>query len=308
MSEAVTVRCSGCNAKLRIKSRKANGKKIVCPKCEHEFVIQLPATEPESSSVSAAATQAPAAKSPNADAATPSSAAKASSAGASAAAELPDLDSAESSEQGTLVSWEEGIGDDKKYHIGLISSAGITHVLKLKDYEQFTHAVATATASPDEAEDILLQLPKAGQISADELAKATYAEKLNQLTLFKTTDEKVKVPEGKEQADFFAAIKQHLGGAESEEEADAWSVMQSPLFILAVIAVIGGFMIWFTTICDPNYEASGRRSGMKQLLNWVGYKIGPLWMSVAVGSLAALVLAMMIYNLIKRPIRQVLEF
>ena len=47
---------------------------------------------------------------------------------------------------------------------------------------------------------------------------------------------------------------------------------------------------------------------MKQLLNTIGYTIGPTWASVAVGSLAALVLAMMIYQLIKRPIRQVLEY
>ena len=84
--------------------------------------------------------------------------------------------------------------------------------------------------------------------------------------------------------------------------------MQSPLFVLSVIAVIGGFFIWFTTICEPGYTGTGRRSGMKTLLNWVGYKIGPVWMSVAVGALAALVLGMMIHQLIKRPIRQVLEY
>jgi peptidoglycan/LPS O-acetylase OafA/YrhL len=67
-------------------------------------------------------------------------------------------------------------------------------------------------------------------------------------------------------------------------------------------------MIWFTTICEPNYEATGRRAGMKNLLNWVGYSIGPFWMSVAVGSLAAIVLASMVYQLVKRPIRQVLEY
>jgi hypothetical protein len=47
---------------------------------------------------------------------------------------------------------------------------------------------------------------------------------------------------------------------------------------------------------------------MKQMLNWLGYTIGPVWMSVAVGSLAALVLGMMAYQLIKRPIRQVLKY
>jgi hypothetical protein len=209
---------------------------------------------------------------------------------------------------GTLVSWEEGIGDDKKYHIAHVSPEGITLVRKLKDYAQWQQIVAAAKSSPNEAAASLRQLPKAVHLDPSQISKATYAKQLNQLALFDRSQQKIKVPEGKEQAEVFAAIKQHLGGAEREEEADAWSVMQSPLFILGVIAVIGGFFIYFTTICEPGYEASGRRSGMKQLLNWVGYSIGPFWMSVAVGSMAALVLGMMIYQLIKRPIRQVLEY
>jgi hypothetical protein len=208
---------------------------------------------------------------------------------------------------GTLVSWEEGIGDDKKYHLAHVSPEGITLVRKM-DYKQWCEVVAAAKTSPNEAAAILRQLPKAMHFQPGQISKATYAKDLNQLALYDREQKKTKVPEGKEQAEVFAAIKQHLGGAEREEEADAWSVMQSPLFILAVIAVIGGFLIWFTTICDPTYEAIGRRSGMKNLLNWVGYSIGPMWMSIAVGSLAALVLAMMAYQLIKRPIRQVLEY
>ena len=209
---------------------------------------------------------------------------------------------------GTLVSWEEGIGDDKRYHIAHVSPEGITLVRKITDYKKWVDAVAAAKASPSQAAAMLQSLPKAVHLEASAISKAAYAKDLNQLTLFDRNQQKTKVPEGKEQAEVFAAIKQHLGGAEREEEADAWSVMQSPLFILAVIGVIGGFFIWFTTICDPDYVATGRRAGMSQLLNWLGYTIGPFWMSMAVGSLAALVLAMMIYQLIKRPIRQVLEY
>lgn len=198
--------------------------------------------------------------------------------------------------------------DDKKYHIAHVSPEGITLVCKLKDYEKWKEVVATANRSPHEAAAILKQMPKAVHFDPSNISKATYAQQLNQLALFDRNQQKTKVPEGKEQAQVFAAIKQHLGGTESEEEADAWSVMQSPLFILAVIGVIGGFFIYFTAICEPNYEASGRRSGMKQMLNSLGYAIGPFWMSVVVGSLAALVLGMMIYQLIKRPIRQVLEY
>lgn len=209
---------------------------------------------------------------------------------------------------GTLVSWEEGIGDDKKYHIAHVSPAGITLVRKMKDYKKWVDVVSAANSSPGEAAEMLQQQPKAVQFAPGQISKATFAQDLNQLTLFDQNGQKTKVPDGKEQAQVFAAIREHLGGAESEEEADAWSVMKSPLYVLAVIGVIGGFFIWFTTICDPEYVAEGRRSGMKTLLNWLGYTIGAVWTSVAVGSLAAIVLGMMIFQLIKRPIRQVLTY
>ncbi|WP_166827290.1 hypothetical protein [Thalassoroseus pseudoceratinae] len=212
------------------------------------------------------------------------------------------------STSGTFVSWEEGIGDDKKYHMAYVSPAGITLVRKMKDYKEWQKIVVAAESSPNEAADLLQSQPKALHLPAGEISKATYAEELRQLSLYDQSQQKIKVPEGKEQALIFEAIKEHLGGTESEEEADAWSVMQSPLFVLAVIAVIGGFGIWFTTICEPEYEATGRRSGMKQLLNTIGYKIGPVWSSVVVGGVAALVLFSMIYQLIKRPIRQVLTY
>jgi hypothetical protein len=209
---------------------------------------------------------------------------------------------------GTLVSWEDGIGDDKKYHIAHVSREGVTLVCKMKDYEQWQQLVATASSSPNQAAALLRKLPKAVHFDPGQISKATYAQDLNQLALFDGQQQKTKIPEGKGQAEVFAALKQHLGGQEREEEADAWSVVQGPLFTLAVIAVVGGFFIWFTTICEADYEASGRRAGMKQLLNWLGYTIGPVWMSVAVGGLAALVLALMSYQLIKRPIRKVVEY
>ncbi|MEP3481743.1 MAG: hypothetical protein ABJZ55_21050 [Fuerstiella sp.] len=207
-----------------------------------------------------------------------------------------------------LVSWEEGIGDDKTFHIAHITSSGITLVLKMKDHKEWKQLVATAHNQQPQAASMLQEHDKASFFTSQQICKATYAQDLKQLTLFQQDGTKTKIPKGQEQADIFFAIRQHLGGTESEEEAVAWSVMQSPLFILAVIAVIGGFGIWFTTICNPEYEASGRRSGMKKLLNSIGYAVGPLWSSVAVGSLAALVLAMMIKQLVKRPIRQVLEY
>lgn len=216
---------------------------------------------------------------------------------------------ANASASGTLVSWEEGIGDDKKYHIAHVSPAGITLVLKMKDYKQWVDVVSSAKSSPADAASLLQQLPKSVRLTSQEISKASYAQGLNQFSILGQNQQKIKIPEGGNgQRDLFAAVKQYLGGTESEEEADAWSVMQGPLFTLAVIAVIGGFFIWFTTISDPSYVASGRKSGMKNLLNWIGYSIGPVWMSVGVGLLAALVLGMMSYQLIKRPIRAVLTF
>lgn len=215
---------------------------------------------------------------------------------------------ANTGDSGTLVSWENGIGDDAKYHIAHITTEGITLVANMKDYQKWFAAVAAAKKSPEGIRSILNELPKVAHFERGQISKATYAKDLSQLSLYDQQQRRTKVPEGKEQAEVFAAIKQYLGGAEREEEADAWSVMQGPLFTLSVIGVIGGFFIWFTTICEPDFQAEGRKAGMKNLLNWVGYNIGPFWMSVAVGSLAALVLLLMISQLVKRPIRQVLEY
>ncbi|MCG6157527.1 hypothetical protein [Rubinisphaera margarita] len=209
---------------------------------------------------------------------------------------------------GTLVSWQNGIGDDKKYHIAYVSPVGVTLVRKMKDHSQWENLVAAAESSPGDAAVLLRESPQATHYAPGDISKATYSKDLWQLSLFDRDGKKIKVPEGKEQEQIFAAMKTHLGGVESEEEADAWSVIQGPLFIVSVIAVIGGFFIWFTAICEPNYEASGRRSGMKQLMNTIGYQIGPVWMSIIVGTLAAITLGGMTYQLIKRPIRQVLQY
>lgn len=295
MSDVVFTRCTSCNTKLKLKTPDIAGKKIRCPKCKAVFVAKL--EEARSSANANKPKPLPVTATDDAtDQLSDDTVSK------------PEEKSAAVNSAGDLVSWEEGIGDDKKFNIAYVSSDGITLVPKMKDYAEYVQAVAQATSTPDDAVEILSTLPKAVQFAPSDISKVTYAEQLTQLWLYDQDNNRTKVPDGKEQADVFAAIKTHLGGSESEEEADAWAVMQTPLFILAVISVIGGFFIWFTTICDPNYEASGRRSGMKALMNWVGYKIGPIWMSVMVGSLAALVLGLMIFQLIKRPMRQVLQY
>lgn len=219
---------------------------------------------------------------------------------------MPD-EAKNTSASGTLVTWSEGIGNDRKYHLAHVSPAGITLVLKLKDPAQQQMLAAAAGGAPDPGA-LLRSSGNAVHFPPDDLARVTYAQQLNQLTLFDRDGKKTKVPEGKEQAEVFEAIRQHLGGTATEEEADAWSVMKAPLFTFAVIAVIGGFFIWFTSICEPEIEATGRRQGMKILLNKIGYAIGPVWMSVVVGTLAALVIGAMIVQLIKRPIRNVLTY
>ena len=47
MSDAISVQCPECSAKLKLKNRSAVGKKIPCPKCKTPFVVELPAADDE---------------------------------------------------------------------------------------------------------------------------------------------------------------------------------------------------------------------------------------------------------------------
>lgn len=227
----------------------------------------------------------------------------ASSPSASAPAAPPDT-------AGTLVAWTYHDGDAEKSHVVHVDRAGLAWLLKLKQPEVFGRLVGEATRQPAEAAATIAAQKGGRRLPREELACVKYAEQLNQLTVIDKTGRKQHMPEGKggEQKKIFEAVGRHLGGAAREEDADAWSVMKVPLFALSVVAVIGGFFIWFTTISDPNAEITGRRAGMKRLLNWLGYTVGPVWSSVIVGTIAALILGFMIFLLVKRPRRQVLEF
>jgi hypothetical protein len=210
---------------------------------------------------------------------------------------------------GTLVFWEDFyIGEDKGYHLVHVSPTGIILVAGIKDVEAWKKLAGTANASPHAAGTILSQVPGSVRFDPEEIAKVTYARELSQLILFDQQQKRTKIPSGKGQADVFAAIQQHLGGAESQEEADAWSVVKGWLFGLVVFDGLGGFMIYYTTICDPNYVATGRKRGIENLLNQLGYAIGPFWMSVVVGTFVTFVLVLMVRQLIKRPIRRVLDY
>ena len=76
--------------------------------------------------------------------------------------------------QGALVAWEEGIGDDKKYHIAYVLPTGITLVLKMKNHAKWQQAVAAANQAPGNAAALLQQLPGAVHFARSEISKATY--------------------------------------------------------------------------------------------------------------------------------------
>ena len=211
---------------------------------------------------------------------------------------------------GTLVAWTASTGDSTKSHVVHVDPTGLAWALGLKEPEVFGQLVGAAQARPADAAALVAAHPGGRRLPRDQLARVAHTPQLNQLTVVDKAGTKQHVAYGKggEQGKVFEAVRRHLGGTAREEDADAWSVMQVPLFALAVLAVIGGFFIWFTTICEPEVEATGRRAGMKKFLNWLGYSIGPTWMSVAVGAVALLIVAFMVFLLVKRPQRQVLEF
>ncbi|HUT93253.1 MAG TPA: hypothetical protein VMY37_27560 [Thermoguttaceae bacterium] len=211
---------------------------------------------------------------------------------------------------GTLVAWTASTGDSTKSHVVHIDPAGATWALGLKRPEEFGQLVGEATARPAEAAALVEGHRGGHRLPRARLARVTYAKDLNQLTIIDDAGRKQRIPDGNvgEQGQVFEAIGRHLGGTPGEEDADAWSVMQVPLFALAVVGVIGGLLIYVAAISDPSYEASGRRSGMKQLINWLGYTVGPTWMSILVGAVALAIFAFMVFLLVKRPKRQVLDF
>lgn len=163
---------------------------------------------------------------------------------------------------------------------------------------------------PAEAAALIEAHPGGHRLPRERLARVAYAQQLNQLTVVDKAGKKQHIAYGKggEQGKIFEAVRRHLGGTAREEDADAWSVMKVPLFALAVTSVIGGFLIWFASISDPDAEITGRRAGMKKFINWLGYSVGPTWMSILVGTVALLILSFMVYLLVKRPKRQVLDF
>lgn len=216
----------------------------------------------------------------------------------------------DSKDPGTFVSWTEGIGDDKKSHVVHVDPDGLTWALGLKKPEEFGQIVGESKARPTEASALIEAHSRGRHVPREELDRVTFAESLNQLTVVDTAGKKQHIASGSEgeQSEIFDAVNQYLGGSASEEDADVWSVTKGPLLGLALVGGIGGLMIFLAAESDPNYEATGRRSGMKQLINWLGYTVGPTWTTVLVAAIGLPILATMVFRLVRRPQRQVLSF
>ncbi|QDT51303.1 hypothetical protein Pan258_53920 [Symmachiella dynata] len=221
----------------------------------------------------------------------------------------PATDAELQGDAGTLIPWTVSNSDGSKSHIVHVDSEGITWALGMKKPEAFGQLVGRLAAQPDQSAALIGEQKGGQHLSRNDIDRVTFAEDLKQLVVIDKAGKKQKIAKGDddEQKQVFEAVGQHLGGKASEEEADAWSIIQGPLVTLAIFAAIGGFFIYFTTISDPNYEATGRRSGMKQLMNWLGYTIGPTWASVIVGALVLLIISLTVVQLVKRPTRKVLE-
>ena len=213
-------------------------------------------------------------------------------------------------EAGTVVAWTASTGDSTKSHVVHIDPTGLAWALGLKQPEAFGQLVGVVTSRPAEAAALVAAHPGGRRLPREQLARVAHTPQLNQLTVVDTAGKRQDIAYGKggEQGKVFEAVRRHLGGTAREEDADAWSVMKVPLFALVVVAVIGGFFIWLAASADPDAEITGRRAGMKKLINWLGTTVGPTWMSVLVGAVALLILSFMVYLLVKRPRRQVLDF
>jgi len=210
----------------------------------------------------------------------------------------------------TVMVWSSGSGDSTLLHLAQVDPTGIAWLLDIKKPKILEELVGRINEQPENATAIIGAESKGKFLSRENLARVSYSESLKQLLVVDSEGKKQKFTDGEdgEQRQLFEAVRHHLGGDAGEEEADAWSVMQGPLIALAVTAFFGGLMIFIATDADPNKEFHGRRSGIKSLFNWLGYTIGPTWMSIIVGAIALFFFGNMILQLVNRPVREFLAF
>ncbi|QDV18942.1 hypothetical protein Pan153_36030 [Gimesia panareensis] len=210
----------------------------------------------------------------------------------------------------SVMVWSSSSGESKLLHAMQIDETGIAWLLNISKPKILEELIGRINENPDQATSIISAESKGKFLPREQLARVSYTEGLSQLLIIDTDGKKHKVTDGEEgeQRQIFEAVRQHLGGDAGEEEADAWSVMQGPLLGLVITAAAGGFMVFLATEADPSKEFTGRRRGMKQLLNWLGYTIGPTWMGVIAGTIFLGIFAYMIMQLVKRPVREFLAF
>jgi hypothetical protein len=209
-----------------------------------------------------------------------------------------------------VVAWQSGSGKDKLWHIVHIDSAGLTCALDLTERNQLQQLVDQASANPSKAAEVFGAHKGAKKLSRDKLSRVTYAKPLKQLIVVDNAGKKHHVAYGDqgEQEAIFEAVKEHLGGTPSEEEADAWSVVKNSVIALVVTIFAGGVFTKLAMDASPDHVATGRRAATEQALNNLLYKIGPIWTGVIFAAVAIGIATPMVLRLMKRPKRKVLAF
>lgn len=87
------------------------------------------------------------------------------------------------SDNGTVIAWTASTGDSTKSHIVHVGTSGLAWVLNLKQPEVFGKLVGAVDAGPREAAALIEAGPKGKRLPRERVARVTWAESLNQLTI-----------------------------------------------------------------------------------------------------------------------------
>lgn len=211
---------------------------------------------------------------------------------------------------GLLFTWNTGSGDSARVHVVHVDSSGLSWLVNIGDKDVCTLLLNAIAANPAETAKAIAEAKKGRRVSRDELDKVTYSKSLKQLTFVDRAGKNHHIPAGNEgqQEAIYAAVGEKLRGTAGEEDVDVWSAIKTPLGGLALTAVFGAMAIFLAADSEPNKEFTGRRRGMAQLLNKIGYTVGPMWMSVIAAGIAMIFIVPMIRRLMSRPKRDFLSF
>lgn len=223
----------------------------------------------------------------------------------------PPAAGSEAAQQGGLLfTWNTGSGDSARVHVVHVEPAGLSWLVNIGDKNVCTKLLDAINANPAETAKAIAEAKKGRRVSREELEKVTYSKSLKQLTFVDRAGKNHHIPTGNEgqQEAIYAAVGEKLRGAAGKEDVDTWSAIKNPLGGLAITLVFGALAVFLAADSEPNKEFTGRRRGMAQLLNKIGYSVGPMWMSVIVAGIAMIFVVPMIRRLMSRPTRDVLSF